>query len=81
MTPNGKQLSHIVELIDSGKIKNIIHKVWPLEEARYAPFPSPHLRRYHQSYTPSSSRLLGVKFQVWHIAMLEEAHLAYELSH
>ena len=37
MQPNGKQLSHIVELIDSGKIKNVIHKVWPLEEARYEP--------------------------------------------
>ena len=32
--PNGEQLSHIVELIDSGKIKVHIHKVWHLEKAR-----------------------------------------------
>jgi NADPH:quinone reductase-like Zn-dependent oxidoreductase len=34
--PNGKQLSHIVELIDSGKIKVFIHQLWSLDEAKAA---------------------------------------------
>jgi NADPH:quinone reductase-like Zn-dependent oxidoreductase len=36
VSPNGKQLTHIVELIDAGKLKVPIHKVWPLEQAKSA---------------------------------------------
>lgn len=31
--PNAKQLTEVSELIDAGKLKVVVHKVWPLEEA------------------------------------------------
>lgn len=31
--PNAKQLTEISELIDAGKLKVVVHKVWQLEEA------------------------------------------------
>lgn len=33
--PNAKQLTEVSELIDAGKLKVVVHKVWPLEEAGY----------------------------------------------
>lgn len=33
MQPNGEQLKTIAELIDAGKVKVHVEKVWPLEQA------------------------------------------------
>lgn len=35
MSPNAKQLTEVSELIDAGKLKVVVHKVWALEEAGY----------------------------------------------